>query len=348
MPSIEKDRNQMVNTAVLLINLGTPDDPSTKSVRRYLKEFLLDKRVIDIPWLSRQLLVRFVITPFRAPKSAKLYQELWTENGSPIKYFGNIVKAKLQAQLPENYVVELGMRYKNPSIELAVNNLMKHAPEKLIVIPLFPQYASASTGSAIEKCLRILSSFETIPELAIVNSFYNNPKMIDVICSNAQNLGLHNYDHFLFSFHGIPQRQLIKSDCNDHCLSSENCCQSINENNALCYSAQCYATANALVENLGLEATQFSIGFQSRLGKAKWTEPFTPDVLKRLYNEGKRKLMVFSPSFVADCLETTVEIGVEYKTDFLSWGGERLDLVPSLNDNDTWIESLKEMVFNHS
>ena len=329
---------------ILLLNLGTPDDPSTASVRRYLKQFLLDYRVIDIAWTARQALVRFIIAPFRAPKSAQLYKELWTADGSPIKVFGYSVKDKLQEKLGNQFVVSLGMRYQNPSIEHALEELKQANVRKIIVLPLFPQYASASTGSALEDAMIKLAKWQTIPELHFIDSYFDQPRMIRIFADNARKKGLENYDHFLFSFHGVPERQLLKSDCNNHCLQKENCCFPLNSMNAHCYSAQCYATANAIAQELGLTNNQFSIGFQSRLGKAKWTEPFTPDVLKNLYDEGKRSLLVFSPSFVADCLETTIEIGEEYKEEFLEWGGKRLDLVESLNDQEEWIEALYEIL----
>ncbi|NNE27862.1 MAG: ferrochelatase [Saprospiraceae bacterium] len=332
---------------ILLLNLGTPDDPSTRSVRRYLKQFLLDYRVIDLSWAARQALVRFIIAPFRAPQSAKLYKDLWTENGSPIKIFGYSVKEKLQAKLGNDYVVSLGMRYQNPSIESALDELKKSNVRKIVVFPLFPQYASASTGSALEEAMTMLAKWQTIPELHFMDAYFDHPRMIEVFANNARKMGLENYDHFLFSFHGIPQRQLVKADCNNYCLQKENCCAELNTQNVHCYSAQCHATAKAIANQLGLSTDQYSIGFQSRLGRAKWTEPFTPDVLKDLYNKGKKRLMVFSPSFVADCLETTIEIGDEYKEDFLEWGGERLDLVESLNDQDEWIDAIHDLLETH-
>ena len=329
---------------ILLLNLGTPDDPSTGSVRRYLKQFLLDYRVIDVAWAARQALVRLIIAPFRAPQSAKLYKELWTEEGSPIKVFGYSVKEKLQAKLGSDYVVSLGMRYQNPSIQSALDELKQSNVRKIVVFPLFPQYASASTGSALEEAMTILAKWQTIPEIHVMDAYFDQPRMIKVFADNAKKMGLDNYDHFLFSFHGIPQRQLVKSDCNNHCLQKENCCEPLNTQNAHCYSAQCFATAHAIAKEMNLESDQYSVGFQSRLGRAKWTEPFTPDVMKDLYEQGKKSLMVFSPSFVADCLETTIEIGDEYKEEFLEWGGERLDLVESLNDQEEWIDAIYELL----
>ena len=337
----------MAKVGVLLINLGTPDDEGTSAVRRYLKQFLLDGRVIDVPWLSRQLLVRGIIVPFRTFSSAKLYRQLWTENGSPLKYYGHRVEKMLQDKLGEDTVVKLGMRYQNPSIESALKELQKANVDKIVVFPMFPQYASASTGSALQEAMEVVSKWLTIPEIAFISSYHDQPTMIKVYADNARKHDIEKYDHFLFSFHGIPQRQLTKSDCNSYCLKSEGCCEKLVESNKMCYSAQCYDTAYRIAEELGLSRDQFSISFQSRLGKDPWTEPFTPDMLEKLYHDGHKKLLVFSPSFTADCLETTIEISHEYKEEFTEMGGEELDLVESLNDNEKWVDAIEEMLRPH-
>lgn len=334
----------MGKIGVLLLNLGTPDDPSTGSVRRYLKQFLLDGRVIDINPVLRNVLVRGIIAPFRARSSGKLYKELWTEDGSPLKYYGYKVKDLLQQKLGSDYVVELGMRYQNPSIEEASQKLREALVDKIVIFPMFPHYASASTGSAVQEAMRVITKWLTIPELACVSSYHDHPKLIKVFADNARKFNLGNYDHFLFSFHGIPQRQIRKSDINNYCLQNGDCCQSICESNKTCYSAQCYDTAFKIADELGLAKDQFSVGFQSRLGRDPWTEPFTPDVLKDLSAKGIKKLLVFSPSFVSDCLETTIEIGDEYHEEFLEMGGEQLDLVPSLNDDPLWVEAIEDII----
>lgn len=334
----------MSKVGVLLINLGTPDDPGTSSVRRYLKQFLLDGRVIDIAWLPRQLLVRGIIAPFRSFSSAKLYKELWTEKGSPLKHYGYDVERMLQSKLGDDVVVKLGMRYQNPSIESALEAIRKENVDKIVVFPMFPQYASASTGSALQEAMEVISKWLTIPEVAFISSYHDQKTMIKVYAENARKYNLEDYDHFLFSFHGIPQRQLTKSDCNNHCLKKEDCCAKLVDANKMCYSAQCYDTAYAIADELGLKKEQYSIGFQSRLGKDPWTEPFTPDVLKRLRQEGFKNLLVFSPSFTSDCLETTIEIGFEYKEEFEEMGGEKLDLVESLNGNPMWVEAIEEII----
>ncbi len=334
----------MRKVGILLINLGTPDEPSRKAVDRYLRQFLLDRRVIDIPWLNRQLLVRGIIVPFRAGNSTKLYKQLWTEQGSPLKIYGEVVRDAIQDKLGPDYSVVLAMRYQNPSVREAMEQLKKDQVSEIIVFPLFPQYASASTGSALEAVMLEAARQEVIPSMTFIQDYYDHPAFIDVIIEHARQFNLEDYDHFLFSYHGIPQRQLTKADVGNHCLKTPNCCQSLGVTNRHCYSAQCYATTRALVEKLGLQEGQYTTCFQSRLGKDPWTQPYTSEVLKTRTAQGDKKILVFSPAFVADCLETTIEIGIEYQEEFEEMGGERLDLVPSLNDDPQWIEAILQII----
>ncbi len=334
----------MGKVGVLLVNLGTPDDPSTGSVRRYLRQFLLDARVIDIPKVLREFLVRFIIAPFRAPASAKLYKQLWTENGSPLKYYGIQVTDMLQEKIGDDYSVKLAMRYQSPSVESVLTQFQKENVDRLVVFPMFPQYASASSGSALQEVMDVISRWFTIPPVSFVSSYHDQPTMIRVYADNARDMDYRSYDHILFSFHGIPQRQLRKSDCHNHCLKEENCCATLHEKNKMCYSAQCYDTAHHIAENLGLKRDEYSVGFQSRLGKDPWTEPFTPDVLKELREKNVNNLLVFSPSFVSDCLETTIEISDEYHEEWEEMGGHKLDLVPSLNDDPKWVDAIEEII----
>lgn len=329
---------------VLLVNLGTPDDPSYGSVWRYLQQFLTDGRVIDIPWLQRQLLVRGIIAPFRSNSSAKLYKQLWTENGSPLKYYGERLAEGVQKNLGEEYIVELAMRYQSPSIESAIDKLMSKQIRELIVIPLFPHYASASTGSVYEEVMRLLSKKQAIPSLKIVNSFHDYEPMIDVFVKNSQKYDLDSYDHVLFSYHGLPQRQMKKADTCNHCLQTEDCCSVLSEKNQFCYSAQCFDTTYALAEKLNLPKEKYTICFQSRLGRDPWIQPYTSDILKVRAEAGDKRLLVFCPAFVADCLETTVEVLTEYQEEFEELGGEHIDLVESLNDHPDWIVGLSDLV----
>ncbi len=335
----------MQKTGILLVNLGTPDSPSTSDVRKYLKQFLLDERVIDIPALNRNLLVRGIIVPFRSPKTAALYQKIWDdENGSPLLHYSKLQHAMLQERLGETYQVELAMRYQNPSIESAVERLKKGLVNKIVVIPLFPQYASASTGSVIELVMKLVSKWTTIPPIKIINSFHDNPQMLEIFADNAKKHDVASYDHVLFSFHGLPERQLLKCDHSEsYCLKVENCCEELNDTNKFCYSAQGYDTAKLIAKKLGLSRTDYTVCFQSRLGKEPWVQPYTTDVLKKLAAEGKKRLLVFSPAFVADCLETIYEITVEYHEEFREMGGEHVQLVESLNDDPRFIDALEEM-----
>lgn len=335
-----------MKTGILLVNLGSPDSPSVSDVRRYLKQFLLDARVIDVPALPRNLLVRGIIAPFRAPKSAKTYASIWTAEGSPLVASGVKVAAKLQIALDpgkETYEVVLAMRYQNPSIHSALEVLRKANCERIRVIPLFPQYAGATTGSIHEEVMKIVSTWALIPSIELINSYPTHPSVVQGFAKNARALNYHDYDHILFSFHGLPVRQLIKADNFEHCQKAENCCSTLSFKNQFCYSAQCHATAQAVAANLGLESSQFSICFQSRLGKTPWLQPYTSDVIEHLAEKGAKKVLVLCPAFVADCLETIDEIGVEYAEEFIEAGGEELKLVPSLNDDDEWVSGLMEL-----
>ncbi len=331
---------------VLLVNLGTPDSPSRKDVYKYLKEFLLDKRVIDIPWLQRNLLVRGIIAPLRSGESAKIYQQLWTDKGSPLKIYGETLRDGVQDSLGDDYVVRLAMRYQNPAIEKTLKELLTHNLEQIVVLPLFPQYASASTGSVHEEVMRILSKEMNVPQVKLINSFYEYEPMIDVFVDNARKFDIDSYDHILFSYHGLPQRQIRKSDNCNHCLK-EGCCDEMSSKNRYCYSAHCYATTRALVSKLGLKEGTYTTCFQSRLGKDPWVQPYTSDILKIQAEKGTKRMLVFCPAFVADCLETTIEVSVEYQEEFEELGGEHIDLVESLNDHPKWIEGVKELIIQN-
>lgn len=334
-------------TGILIVNLGTPDSPDRGAVYRYLKQFLLDERVIDISWLSRNLLVRGIIAPFRSGSSGKLYQKLWTEKGSPLKYYGHKLADGVAKALGQNYEVALAMRYQSPSIEAGLLELRNKKLDKLIIFPLFPHYASASTGSVHEEVMRIVSKWQVIPEMSFVNSYYDLDGMIDIFIQNARdNYDIDSYDHVLFSYHGLPQRQMRKADLSNHCLVNKDCCQVLNDKNKFCYSAQCFATTRALVKKMNLKEGQYTTCFQSRLGKDPWIKPYTSDVLKTCRENGNKRLLVFCPAFVADCLETTIEVSDEYKTEFIKLGGETVDLVPSLNDNPAWIKVVADYLKN--
>jgi ferrochelatase len=336
----------MAKKGVLLVNLGTPDSPSTKDVRRYLDEFLMDPRVIDINPVSRALLVKGIIAPFRSPKSAKLYKRIWgDETGSPLLHYSKLQLQLLRERLGDKYLVELAMRYQRPSIASALSNLKSALVESIQVIALFPQYASASTGSVHEKVMEIVSTWPTIPSISFANSFHNNELMIETFANNAKKYKPETYDHILFSFHGLPQRQLIKCDhTGQYCLKVEGCCNTLNDTNKFCYSAQSHDTARLIAGKLNLPKEKYTICFQSRLGKDPWVQPYTSEVVAKRAKEGKKRLLVFCPAFVADCLETVYEVSEEYGAEFKALGGEHIQLVESLNDSSTWIDALEKMV----
>ncbi len=331
--------------AILIINLGSPDSPRPKDVRGYLTEFLNDPRVIDLPWLKRKLLVNGVIVPFRFRKSAAIYKKLWTENGSPLIHHGIRVQQLLQRRYQDNAnettKVFLAMRYQNPSIESALTAIKIWNPNEVVIVPLFPQYASASTGSVVDKCMRIMRDLWTFPNIRFVTQFYDHPLFIKAFVERGQAFSLEQYDHVLFSYHGLPERHVDKVYEDNECKNNS-CEEEINDENKLCYKATCYATTRLIASGLGLRKEQYTVCFQSRLGKG-WIEPFSDEVIIQLAKNGNKKLLVFSPAFVADCLETIVEIGDEYQELFNQNGGEKLELVPSLNDSETWIDALYDL-----
>ena len=330
-------------TGILLVNLGTPDSPAVPDVRKYLVEFLLDKRVIDIPVFQRNLLVRGIIAPFRAPKSAALYKKIWTDKGSPLLVYSKQLKTKLQNKLGADFIVELAMRYQSPSIENGLNNLHKQNCSRLIIVPLFPQYASASNGSVIDKVMEITKNKLAIPDMHFTGSFHNHPLFIKAFAEKGKKYQPENYDHVLFSFHGLPERQILKSVPQNNCLT-ETCCDTLHEKNQLCYRAQCFDTARLIAAQLNIPKEKYTICFQSRLGKTPWIKPYSDLVIDELAKKGVKKILAFSPAFVADCLETLYEIGEEYNEIFKSKGGEKITLVESLNDSDLFVDCLVEIL----
>lgn len=331
------------STGVLLVQLGTPDTPGIFDVYRYLTEFLNDPRVIDIPWLLRKILVNLIIVPFRVKNSSHVYQKLWTREGSPILLYGNSVRDLLKKELGDDFGVELAMRYQNPSLDEVLARMNKANYKKIIIVPLFPQYASASTGSALEKAMQIISKWWVIPEVRVISQYYDDPGYINAFIEIGKKYNHNDYDHVLFSFHGLPIRQVDKvytdgKPCDDH-----NCENEITEDNKYCYKAVCYATTRMIAEGLGIPREKYTVCFQSRLDK-DWLEPFADKVVVEQAKKGAKKLLVFSPAFVADCLETLIEIGYEYDELIKEHGGEKVQLVESLNDHPLWIQTLKNLV----
>lgn len=319
---------------LLLLNLGTPDAPNVSAVRRYLREFLADNRVIDLPALLRYVLLYLVILPFRPKKAAHAYQAIWTESGSPLLINSQELTKALQKRLDSSYKVALGMRYGNPSINSALSELADC--DELIILPLYPQYSSAATGSSIEHTLKLIAKKQTHPSLTIIRDFYQHPGFInaqaDLIKPHLQ-----THDYVLFSYHGIPERHIINSGCTAVC---SNDCPPPSSINPVCYRSQCYQTSRALAKALDLTADKYSSSFQSRLGRTPWIKPWTDDVLPLLAKQGIKRLAVCCPSFTADCLETMEEIGMRASEQWLACGGEQLTLIPCVNASELWVEGV--------
>jgi ferrochelatase len=329
-------------TAVILINVGTPDEPKVGAVRRYLFEFLNDRRVIDIPLVLQKILVNLIIVPFRAPKSTKLYQRLWTEKGSPLLYYSEQVQEELQKKLETRADVFMAMRYGNPSIGKAMAAIRKGNYDRIVIFPMFPQYASSTNGTAIQAILDEVRTWNTIPEIQAINQFYDHPAFLDAFAERIRSYQPETYDHTIFTYHGLPNRHLEKNHP-DESIKTCDCENKLPEFGKFCYKATCYQTTREIVNRLGLKPGQYSVSFQSRLSN-NWMTPFTDKNLAQRAKDGCKRILVAAPSFVADCLETTVEIGWEYKESFTENGGEHLQMVESLNDSPVWINAIEEIL----
>lgn len=335
----------MKKKAVLLINLGTPDAPTPSKVGKYLTQFLNDKRVIDINAIGRFILVNLIIVPFRSFKSSKLYKAIWTKEGSPLLLNSLLLKEKLQKELGTDYIVELAMRYQQPSIASALERLREQRPEKITILPLYPQYASSSTGSTLEEVLRLIRRWEVIPDLQTFSKFYDHPKFMEALVEEGKKHNIADYDHIIFSYHGLPERQIRKGSVHygGNTCQMGACCNSITKNNQYCYRANSFETTRQLVKALQIPEGKYTTSFQSRLDN-KWLQPFSDKVVEEQAKNGAKKLLIFSPAFVADCLETIYEIGTEYDEIFKHNGGQEVTLVNSLNANDTWVKAVATMV----
>lgn len=332
-----------MKTAILLINLGTPDAPETGPVRRYLREFLFDGRVIDINPIGRYFLVNGIIAPLRAPKSAKIYQEVWTDKGSPLKLYLNELVDKVQTKFSEDIDVYGAMRYQNPGLDEVLAKIEKKAYAQVIILPLYAQYASSTTGSTAQRVMEIMSKWEVIPSVNFINNFVMEDSYINSVAKTAEGFDYREYDKVVFSYHGIPVRHIRKS-CKLPACRENGCISEYTNERMYCYRSACYETSRKITEKLGIPKDKWIQVFQSRLGKDPWLEPYAEETVINLAKEGKKKLLFFSPAFVADCLETTVEIGVEYQEVFEEYGGEKIQLVPSLNSNDYWVDAVKEII----
>ena len=328
--------------ALLLVNLGTPDKPSYFSVFKYLRQFLMDGRVININPVLRFFLVNFIICPTRSFSSTKVYKEVWDEEtGSPLLHNTKELSKKLSGKLNE-YDVHFAMRYQNPSIEKTLENILEKNPDEIIVLPLFPHYASATTGSVYQEISRIVSKKWVVPNIKFINQFYDNDKFIDAWVEKASKFDIKSYDKVVFSYHGIPNSHVDNvypdSMCNDH-----DCELKISEENKFCYKATTYETTKILANRLNLQPDDYKVTYQSRLTN-KWLTPFTDQVLEELPKNGHKNVLVFSPAFTADCLETIIEIGDEYLDLFKKAGGNNLDYVESLNYSDSWADAIIDII----
>ena len=335
-----------MKTCVLLINLGTPDSPKTGKVRSYLTQFLNDPRVIDINPVGRAVLVNGIIVPFRAPQSAKIYKELWDLWGgeSPLLTYGVKLKEELEKRFEDEDVdIEFAMRYKNPSLDDVLEEVNKKGYERILLFPLFPHYASASTGSAVEKALSIIAKWWAIPEIRTIPHFFNDPDYIEAFVEKGKEHDISKYDHVIFSYHGLPERQVTKVHPELKCSDCD-CHKAFKPDQMLCYRNQCYETSRLIAKGLGLSDSEYTVSFQSRLGKTPWLSPYSDQVIEDFAKEGKKNLLVYSPAFVADCLETSIEIGDEYQELFEEHGGEKVQQVESLNDSESWINTCEKLI----
>jgi len=333
----------MSHRAVILINLGTPNSPTYFSVFKYLREFLSDPRVIDYPWIFRILLVNLIICPIRSFASSRIYKDLFNKYSgqSPLKlYTEELTQALNQGSSEEKFYY--AMRYQNPSIESIIKEALDTNPNELVIFPLFPQYASATTGSVYEEVGKILSKYWVIPKVTYVGQFYSEPSFINAWTTNLSKINIKNYDHVLFSFHGLPNSQVNKV-YNDNICEDKDCEIGITELNKFCYKATSYETARLIANASQINSDQYTVCFQSRLTK-NWLEPFTDDVLKSLAQNGKKRILIVSPAFTADCLETVIELGEEYNSLFQEACGEAVHYVPSLISSEAWVDSIKEIL----
>lgn len=326
---------------VLLVNLGSPDSPSVGDVRRYLNEFLMDGRVIDTPWLLRRFIVGMILIN-RPKESAHAYEKIWTPEGSPLVVTSRHVLEKLQERV--RVPVELAMRYQNPSIESAIKKLRERGVDDLLLIPLFPHYAMSSYETAVVRVKEVAAKLAPRMRIAVQPPYFDAPDYIAALAASAKEYLDAGYDHLLFSFHGIPERHLKKSDpTHRHCLAVPNCCEAASPAHATCYRAQCFKTVAAFVKLAEVPVEKYSVSFQSRLGRDPWLKPYTDFELAELPKRGVKELLVICPAFVSDCLETLEEIGIRGRETFLSAGGGEFAQIPCLNEHPLWIAALEKM-----
>lgn len=329
----------MARTGILLVNTGSPDSPEVADVRSYLHQFLMDERVLDAPAPLRRLIVSGFILPFRPQRSAAAYRSIWWEEGSPLVVLSQRLHQSVQAELAAP--VALGMRYGHPSIDAAVQSLLAAGVSDILLVPLFPHYAMSTVLSAVEETKRVLARLAGGVTLRVLPPFYRDPLYIDALAASAAPAMAQGYDHLLFSYHGLPERHLRKTDpTGSHCLSTQSCCATPSPAHATCYRHQVLETTALLVQRAGVPAGRYSVAFQSRLGQDKWLQPATANELPRLAQAGVRRLLVICPAFVTDCIETLEEIDQAGRKLFLHAGGESFGIIPALNTHPAWVAAL--------
>ncbi|RCS28309.1 ferrochelatase [Polaribacter sp. WD7] len=334
---------------VLLINLGSPDSTATKDVKNYLGEFLMDERVIDVPYLLRSFLVKGIILNTRPKKSAKAYQKIWWDEGSPLIVLSEKLQEKIQQKT--DIPIALAMRYGNPSIKDGLEELKGKGVTEVLLAPLYPQYAMATTETILVLAEELRKEFFPEMKYTYIPSFYNKKEYIKVLGDSIQRyLSDKKWDKIMFSYHGVPERHIRKSDITkSHCNPSDQtfqCCQNTSPAHQFCYKHQCYETTRQVVEYLNLKPEQYFTTFQSRLGSDPWLQPYTDKTIEKFAVEGVENLAVVTPAFVSDCLETLEEIGMEGKEEFIEAGGKSFYAVPCINDNDDWVDVMTTWIKN--
>lgn len=326
---------------ILLVNLGSPKSTDVADVKEYLDEFLMDEKVIDYRWFFRSLLVRGIILKTRPAKSAEAYKTVWTEEGSPLIVITKQIQEKLQkiVEVP----VEIGMRYAEPSIKTGLEKLQQKGVTEVVLFPLYPQYAMSTTETVVEKAEEVRKKFFPEIKISYAEPFYNRDIYIDCLAESIREKMPENFDALQFSYHGVPERHLYKTDPTKTCKIGDCCSQDWNPSHKFCYRHQCFKTTELVIEKLGIPKNKTIVSFQSRLGKDKWIEPYTDETLENLPKKGVKNLAIVCPAFVSDCLETLEEISVEGKEEFLHAGGENFHYIPCLNAEDRWIEVVKQL-----
>jgi len=339
-----------MSRAVLLLNLGTPAEPTTKGLRDFYKYFFADPFIFDMNPVARWLLRNLIILPFRAPKTAKKYASIWMDEGSPLKVYADRLQQSVQSAIDqgdEDVLVLNGMAYSNPFIVDAMAELEQKGRDEILVIPMFPQYSTATTASVFHAVKQAAKKWETSPKLHFVDDLFSEPAFIRAwSILITRHLADKDFDHVIFSYHGLPEQTINKADDENYCEFGE-CCRQISEKNRYCYRAQCIATTEAIVQALGWEQDRYSIAFQSRFGRQRWIQPYLDEHIIDLVDKGNKKVAVVTPSFISDCLETIHEIGIEYRELFMDGGGQVFQLVPNLNDDPSWFSSMYEIVTHH-